>query len=365
MTTFHGRNIYYKDPALFRTQSTVDIYVDKLAYTFGVSRLALNVTAAAKGLVTGHFILTRTDGTQAYRKPDVPHLIEDPHDIQTIDTSDVAWVLVVEKESTFRTLASSNIHRNSIAGHGMIVTAKGYPDVSTRSFLHRLSVSDDPDCLPLPIYALCDFDPDGLAIMSTYKHGSFKLSHENAGLNAPSIQWLGIRAESVLAGNGQDDYHGLLTLSARDRKKAVDMLERMEPLQESGTEEEWRRELQVMLLLNVKAEMEILAEREGGVRRWVDEKLLTNLANLYTDENSLMTNRLGDMTLGREGSYSPQANEESFLDTLDTHEMAAMSCSEEDSRSLQLDDRCLDTHQPEDISPGETGFPRPEWDEEL
>ena len=223
--------------------------------------------------------------------------------------------------------------------------------------------------------------------MSTYKHGSFKLSHENAGLNTPSIQWLGIRAGSVLAGNGQDDYHGLLTLSARDRKKAVDMLERMESLQECGTEEEWRRELQVMLMLNVKAEMEVLAEREGGVKRWVDEKLLESVANLHTDENSLVTHQLGDMTLGREGSSSPQGNEESLLDMhetpetlavgddplcqqadedlLDTHEMAAMSCTEEDSHSLQLDDNSLDTHQLEDISLGKTGFSMPEWDEEL
>ena len=40
------RNIYYKDPALFKTQSTVDYYVDIIAYTFGVSRLALNVVSS-------------------------------------------------------------------------------------------------------------------------------------------------------------------------------------------------------------------------------------------------------------------------------------------------------------------------------
>ena len=223
--------------------------------------------------------------------------------------------------------------------------------------------------------------------MSTFKHGSFSLSHENAGLNTPSIQWLGIRVGDVLSRTVQDDYHGLLTLSARDRKKAVGMLERMEPLQESGMEEEWRRELQVMLMLNVKAEMEVLAEREGGVKRWVDEKLLKNVANLHTDENLLVTHQLGDMTLGREGSSSPQANEESLLDThetfetsavgeeplcqqadedlLDTHEMGAMSFAEDDSQTLQMDDKLLDTYQLEDIRLGETRFPRPEWDEEL
>ena len=40
------RNIYYKDPALFKTQLTVDHYVDIIAYTFGVSRLALNVVSS-------------------------------------------------------------------------------------------------------------------------------------------------------------------------------------------------------------------------------------------------------------------------------------------------------------------------------
>ena len=40
------RNIYYKDSALFKKQLTVDYYVDVIAYTFGVSRLDLNVVSA-------------------------------------------------------------------------------------------------------------------------------------------------------------------------------------------------------------------------------------------------------------------------------------------------------------------------------
>ncbi|KAL9612689.1 MAG: hypothetical protein Q9167_002725 [Letrouitia subvulpina] len=39
------RNIYYKDPALFKSQAVVDRYVDILAYTFGVQRAALNVVS--------------------------------------------------------------------------------------------------------------------------------------------------------------------------------------------------------------------------------------------------------------------------------------------------------------------------------
>ena len=107
--------------------------------------------------------------------------------------------------------------------------------------------------------------------MSTYKHGSFKLSHENAHLNVSSIQWLGIRSRDILdrSSNREDnnsnfgvnrvDPTALLKLTARDRKKASRMLENSVVFEENGAEEEWRRELQVMLMLNVKAEMEILA----------------------------------------------------------------------------------------------------------
>lgn len=64
------RNIYYKDPALFKSQTVVNRYVDILAYTFRVQRADLNVTAAAKGLVAGGFTLMRPDGTRVYRGPE-------------------------------------------------------------------------------------------------------------------------------------------------------------------------------------------------------------------------------------------------------------------------------------------------------
>ena len=66
-----------------------------------------------------------------------------------------------------------------------------------------------------------------------------------------------------------------MKLTSRDRKKAVKMLEKG-LFEENGREREWRHELQVMLMLGVKAEMEILAERDGGVEGWVDGKLLAN-----------------------------------------------------------------------------------------
>lgn len=200
--------------------------------------------------------------------------------------------------------------------------------------------------------------------MSTYKHGSLSLSHENATLNTPSIQWLGVRSRDVLAGNGgQGEYNGLLRLSAKDRKKATDMLERGEGLQEGGAEKEWRRELQVMLMLNIKAEMEILAEREGGVTGWVEEKLLESSNTFQEDEDLLETHHLADMTLNEDDSPGLQANEDSLLDKHETPDVLAVG--EAGFASLQADAEMLDTYQMADISSDDESSHSLEWDEEL
>ena len=177
--------------------------------------------------------------------------------------------------------------------------------------------------------------------MSTYKHGSFRLSHEGADLNTPSIQWLGIRGQDVLAENGQDEYNDLLRLSARDRNKAVAMLEN-DVLQEGGKEEEWRRELQVMLMLNVKAEMEVLDERGLGVKGWVEEKLLENGISLHADEDLHEIHQLANMTLGEDDLPGLRGNEESLLDV---HEPSEISVAREGSPNLQPDEDLHDTHQ--------------------
>lgn len=137
------------------------------------------------------------------------------------------------------------------------------------------------------MYALVDFDPDGIAIMSTYKHGSHSLAHENMtssstpALALPELHWLGVRSDQVFripAGEGDtkggatSDAQGLMKLTPRDRKKASRMLE-WDLLAENGPEPEWRRELQTMLMLNVKAEMQILEERPGGLSAWLEGEL--------------------------------------------------------------------------------------------
>ncbi|KAH8796899.1 Spo11/DNA topoisomerase VI subunit A [Hyaloscypha sp. PMI_1271] len=258
------RDMYYRDPELFMRQAVVDRYVDDIAYTFGVGRDALNVVAAAKGLVAGFFSVKRKDDSAVeYSLEHEGILIPGVKDIVDIQASDVRWILVIEKEATFRTLATNQYWRDSLGGKGVLATAKGYPDVQTRQFLHLFSQQHPT----IPIFALVDFDPDGIGIMSTYKHGSMSLAHET-NLAVPWVRWLGVRSCDFL--NTENEIQGLLTLTARDRKIALKMLAKS--VAEEDRDDEWKGELQVMLMMNVKAEIQILGNGDA-LAQWLDKKL--------------------------------------------------------------------------------------------
>jgi len=228
----------------------------------------LNVTAAAKGLVAGAFTICRPDGSildAACEREGI--LVPVLKDILSINMSSVRWILVIEKEASFRSIAASTFW-HEVSTRGVIMTGKGYPDIATRALLHLM-------CTPAPrngfasppAFCLVDFDPDGLAIMSTYKHGSAALAHENEDLRVPQLQWLGLRPKDICT--GADDMHseqGLLCLSSRDRHKAVKMLERSNTSAHVDEHElDGRSALQTMLMLNTKAELQLLDATPRGM----------------------------------------------------------------------------------------------------
>lgn len=264
------REIYYRDPALFGRQSHVDRYVDIIARTFEVPRAALHVIAAAKGLIAGSVSFCRRDGTIIDASTDKEGLlVPNLNDVLSADLNNVKWILVIEKEATFRSIAASSFW-DTLSGNGIMVTAKGYPDVSTRAMLRFLSTPKPHNGFSSPpVHALVDFDPDGLAIFSTYKHGSENLSHESSHLDLDQLQWLGLQIESVLDDDSMRVDQGLLTLSRRDRAKATKMLGWEILAGEDGV----RKALQIMLMLNIKAELQSLNDVPGAMNAFLESRL--------------------------------------------------------------------------------------------
>ncbi|KFY44396.1 hypothetical protein V495_03483 [Pseudogymnoascus sp. VKM F-4514 (FW-929)] len=267
------RDIYYRDPDLFVKQAVVDRYIDDLAFTLNIPRDALNIVATAKGLLSGSLLIHKHDGqTIDCSSENEGILVPNTKDISHLSFPLCNWILVIEKEATFRTLSTSHHARTSRAGPGLLITAKGYPDIATRALLHLLpSTRGCP-----PIYVLADYDPHGLSILSTYAHGSASLAHQNDGLAVPGVRWLGVKLESAVGTQNQGDgdgggVPGILALTKRDRRLGRSMLAKHLAMGEE-VNPEWRREVQRMLFLNVKAEIQVLG---GGERlgRWVEREI--------------------------------------------------------------------------------------------
>ncbi|KAK8040935.1 Bcspo11 [Apiospora phragmitis] len=299
------RNLYYQNPELFETQSYVDRLVDDIAFTFGVGRNELNIVAASKGLVAGQ-PFGAEHGDQVVVVP--------PADaVADLDLRPIEWILVIEKEATFRSLVSLRYHEISVAGRGILMTAKGYPDLASRQFIHRIH-STWPQT---PIYALMDFDPDGVAILRTYKRGSQGMRHEER-ITVPGLLWLGVKNSDLLelqmrllsttpsvpndgdresqsalsssqtsnsqssrtlsqssSGSARRSQAGwkLLSMSCRDRAKAVRLLRTLNDQHHQDADEiELTSELQLMLMLNMKFEIQAVDQVEN-MAYWLDERL--------------------------------------------------------------------------------------------
>lgn len=180
------------------------------------------------------------------------------------------------------------------------IKAKGYPDLLTCSFLQLIRFN----CPQIPIFALVDYDPDGLNIFRCYRFRSDAATQET-GVTAPGIRWLGIKSQDLLEremhldmsitaplGNQQlpnsqssqesassrtsisstECREPVSSLSTRDRKVAVGILEKLSDARNDPEAVEVQRELQVMLMMGVKAEIQWLDEA-GNLTEWLDFKL--------------------------------------------------------------------------------------------
>ncbi|KAG8424770.1 endodeoxyribonuclease [Metarhizium acridum] len=212
--------------------------------------------------------------------------------IESIDAGSLRWVLVIEKDATFRSLASTLYWETSASGNGLLVTAKGYPDMITRSFLHLLG-RRQPN---IPIFVLTDFDPDGLKIFYCYLHGSGNILTDST-VDNPSVSWLGIRSSHLAAmdtvlqttsnsGSSQSSpawgstsaiisstahSAAAVALTLRDRKMIVDTLKAFET-EDGVTIASLKRELQYMQVLGYKAEIQLLDD-SGNLDSWLDAQI--------------------------------------------------------------------------------------------
>ncbi|OCT52499.1 Meiotic recombination protein rec12 [Cladophialophora carrionii] len=241
--TITKRDIYYHDPALFKSQGTVDRYVDDIAHTCRVTRRDLNVVASPKGLVAGLSTSSADDQT-----PIIQSICEGT---PINATAHIGWILVVEKE------------------------AKGYPDLATKQFLRQVL---DHATFSTPVFGVFDWDPDGICILKCYLYGSRNLAQEH-DCNIPEMRWVGLKAGDTTICQSANELSR--QMSKRDRIAAISMLANQEWRDDIGDVlaglQEALAELRLMLMLNRKAEIQSLDEAQGGLEDWLADKMRVQL----------------------------------------------------------------------------------------
>ncbi|GAV76132.1 TP6A_N domain-containing protein [Cephalotus follicularis] len=242
------RELFYKllcsSPDYFTSQLQVNRTIQDVVALLRCSRYSLGIMASSRGVVAGRLLLQEPDqkvvdctecGSSGYAISGDLNLLD-----KLVMKTDARYIIVVEKHAIFQRLAEDGVF-NHIPS--IIITAKGYPDIATRFLLHRMSRAF-PE---LPILALVDWNPAGLAILCTFKFGSIAMGLE-AYRYACNVKWLGLRGDDLQLVPDQC----LVQLKPRDLQIAKSLMS-LEVLQEN-----YREELASMVRSGQRAEIEAL-----------------------------------------------------------------------------------------------------------
>ncbi|XP_050952193.1 meiotic recombination protein SPO11 [Labeo rohita] len=241
------RDIYYNDPQLFGSQTTLDSIVDDVSCMLKVPRRSLHVLATSKGFISGALCYLEEDGTKvdcSSSSTAVP-VSSNVNGIRNI-VSAAKFILIVEKDATFQRLLDDDFCTR--LSPCIIITGKGVPDVNSRLMVRKLW-----DTLHVPVFALVDADPHGIEIMCIYKYGSLSMAFEAHSLTVPSVLWLGLLPSDIQRYRVPEET--IIPFSQADERKINSLRSRAYITCQPA----WEREVETMQRLKQKAEIQSLA----------------------------------------------------------------------------------------------------------
>ncbi|KAG6791665.1 hypothetical protein POTOM_000795 [Populus tomentosa] len=234
------RELFYKllcvSPDCFSSQLQVNRTIQDVVGLLRCSRYSLGIMASSRGIEPDKEVVDCSEcGSSGYAISGDLDLLD-----RLVMKTDARYIIIVEKHAIFHRLAEDRVF-NHIPS--ILITAKGYPDIATRFLLHRMSRTF-PE---LPIMALVDWNPAGLAILCTFKFGSIGMGLE-AYRYACNVKWLGLRGDDLQL----IPEESLVSLKPRDLQIAKSLMS-SETLQEKH-----REELALMVQSGKRAEIEAL-----------------------------------------------------------------------------------------------------------
>ena len=236
----------------FEEQSESDPILEDIEAAMDTLREKLHLQADRKGYLAGPLVIEdlgdTIDATHMGSSGwAIPSNVEP--EIIKFKECKADFVLVIEKDAVWQRLNEDKFWRKH---NCLILTGKGQPARGTRRLINRLHTE-----LKLPIYVICDADPWGFYIYSVIKQGSINLSFLSDRLGTPDARFIGLTTMDVK----QFDIPKNVTikLNQGDVKRTNEMLNYVwfKP-------KEWRAELNNMLEVGYKLELEALSAK--GIR---------------------------------------------------------------------------------------------------
>ncbi|KAJ1609807.1 putative topoisomerase VIA [Cryptosporidium canis] len=184
------RELYYHNSFLFKNQSQVNRLVQKI---LKVPRISLGLFPSPKGIVGGRIkLIHRDSGILDVEEHGISGVtitdIFDPYENKYVIKTNVKYLLLIEKASIFQYLMEREIYNRIPC---LIITGKGFPDISTRRFVSEIINKSEVTTL-----FLGDFDPHGINIYLTYVRGSNNFESKMAACS--DIYYLGIQHEDTI-----------------------------------------------------------------------------------------------------------------------------------------------------------------------
>lgn len=262
------RALYYTNPTLFESQSTSNACIARFCKGFGITREQARFRAAAKGLILGDFHAL-TEGGSIRGTSDTPRQVTSSFlHLQQIESA-ACCALIIEKDTIFERLASSYTELcHKLRNPVLLITGKGYPDLSTRALVAQLSNHG------MPIFGLADGDAHGMSILYTYAYGSIahaELLPDGTPLTAERLIPIGLWIDELEP--------SLTTSPARKHSHDDNLLRNLQLRLRSKGQSRWADKIDMFLDHAMRYELESLLSRPdsllGYVCRHIQESLLT------------------------------------------------------------------------------------------
>ncbi len=256
------REVFYSDVNLFRDQKYSDKIIEDVSSMLNTTRDSVHVVASARGSAMGRVVIRDGGDLIDLTKMGTGGWAVTPFlDQLEIVESDAEFILMAEKDAAVMRLAEAKYWNRQPC---IILTGKGSGDIATRAFLKMLVKE-----LEIPAFALVDSDPYGHYIYSVFLRGSKRLSYESPFIATPELKLLGVLSRDLDAFNIPKSVR--IPMEPADIKRVREMLK--EPFVQQN--KEWVNDLQLMLKMKEKAEIQAFASH--SFEYLTDEYLPTKL----------------------------------------------------------------------------------------